>query len=184
MRTSIRNWSRLRELGVQMYKRQGTVDLKRTIKELRQTLKDCTLRISSQKKEISNLKKRLAFYEKRHYGVEIDPLRHNTMESIDKFFATVEDASPYVAFGQALRLVLEEHRVCLNGKSILDWGVGPGLALLEIVGSSQPRSLTGFDTSEVALSTPGRFFPKGASKAKTSTKRPRRGLTSSSVPRP
>lgn len=144
-----------------MIKFQGTTDLKRTITELRQTLNDRALRISSQGIEISKLKKRLAFYEKRDYGAEIDPLHHNTVENMDRFFTTVEDVSPYIAFGQALRLVLEEHRVSLNGKSILDWGVGPGLCLMEIIRSSQPKSLTGFDTSENALGYAKSILPRG-----------------------
>lgn len=149
-----------------MHERQGKTDLEQTVKALRQTLKDRALRISSQTAEISKLKQRLTFYEKRDYGTEIEPLRHNTIESMNRFFATVEDTSPYIDFGQALKLVLEKHRVSLNGKSILDWGVGPGLALMEIIGSSQTKSVTGFDTSEVALEHARSIIPQGRFESK------------------
>ena len=114
-----------------------------------------------QEDQISSYKKKLHFYERREYGDEINPLQHNTAEAMDEFFQKIDDVEPYIAFGRSLRKELDERGLTTSGKTVLDWGVGPGIVLHEIVADCNPLNITGYDTSEVALSHARLLFPKG-----------------------
>lgn len=91
---------------------------------------------------------------------EIDPIQHNTAESMDDFFSTIEDEAPYVQFGQTLRNLISLHGVDLDGASVLDFGTGPGVALKAVVNGWLPRRVVGYDFSERALEFARSYYPQ------------------------
>jgi 2-polyprenyl-3-methyl-5-hydroxy-6-metoxy-1,4-benzoquinol methylase len=109
----------------------------------------------------SDIKKRLAFYEKRDYGADIDPILHNTPKGMDSYFQEIPSEAPYTIFGSALRGLLQDFHVSLDGRDIVDWGVGPGVALNELVRGFSPKSIRGYDTSEAALAHARERIPSG-----------------------
>lgn len=66
---------------------------------------------------------------KGYWHSEIDTLEHNTQASMDAFFENIPDKGPYIAFGRALSELAQTLSLDLDGKTVADFGVGPGLAL-------------------------------------------------------
>ena len=82
---------------------------------------------------------------------EIATLEHNSRESMNKFFDVIEDADPYVHFGDAVREIIQNEGIDLDGKSVIDYGVGPGIALKQVLLESTPKCVVACDFSESAL---------------------------------
>lgn len=133
--------------------RSSLLQLQRDMAQVQSTLQT-TLR------ELTAARKSLVVYTKRDYGHGIDPGQHNTCASMDKFFAVVEEER-YVLFGKKVREVIKQQDIALKGKSVADWGIGPGRALKQILTDERPRSVTGFDMSEEALTHAGTHLPGG-----------------------
>lgn len=91
----------------------------------------------------------------------IDPIFHNTAESMDKFFERIEDRSTYIEFGEALRRLVNEHHISLEGKTIVDFGVGPAIALSVLVEGYEPKKIVGYDFSDKALDYARTQVPTG-----------------------
>ena len=97
----------------------------------------------------------------RHGRAEVDPSTHNTAAAMDAFFAEVADETPYVEFATALRTVLDGHGVLLDGRHIIDVGVGPGLMLAALLSGRRAGSVTGVDFSGAALAHAAKAIPGG-----------------------
>ena len=111
--------------------------------------------------ENRQLRRRLALYERRHQMKNVDAVVHNSESSMDAFFAQADEREPYVRFGQALRVELRRRGISLDGRRILDVGVGPGIALKELLRGSHPKNLAGFDFSRSALERARLELPEG-----------------------
>jgi len=86
----------------------------------------------------------------QHAG--IDTIEHNSKAGMDMFFEKISNAQPYTEFGKSLRALIDKLDISLDGISIADVGVGPGIALSALLKNSYPSSVHGFDFSQVALS--------------------------------
>lgn len=117
--------------------------------------------IASLKRQLVAYERKLRYYERRDYSPEIDPIAHNTAAAMDEFFDSIENEEVYSSFGRALRTILDQHGESAAGKTVLDWGTGPGIVLNEILRGSEPKSVTGYDFSNAALSHARKLLPQG-----------------------
>ena len=139
-------------------KNQQVVELRSKLLDTRRTLNG---KLEDSRAEVRRLRRQLAVYERRHRMRGVDALAHNRESTMDDFFAADIDPEPYVRFGAALRLQLRKHRVRLDGLSVADAGVGPGIALKELLRGSHPAHIVGFDYSRAALETARQMLPSG-----------------------
>lgn len=132
---------------------------------LREKLVETRATIGSQlqavREENQELRRKVATYERRHAMKGVDALAHNSESSMEAYFAEIPDDEPYVRFGAALRDVLRQRGVVLDDRSVLDAGVGPGIALHELLRNAKPAAVTGFDFSTTALDNARRLLPQG-----------------------
>ncbi len=117
--------------------------------------------IAEMRSENTKMRQKLAFYEGRLYGREIDPTLHNTTESMDSFFSSLSEEGKYREFGESFRDVLEKKRILFQDLRVLDFGVGPGIVLAELLANQKPAEIVGYDTSEVGLSHAKKVIPSG-----------------------
>lgn len=92
---------------------------------------------------------------------DIDPRRHNTVHSMNSFFSREPEVERYEEFADALKVKLKAHQVTLNGKDILDVGVGPGYVLSRLLKHHSPRAIHGIDFSEVAIDNCRQLMSQG-----------------------
>jgi 2-polyprenyl-3-methyl-5-hydroxy-6-metoxy-1,4-benzoquinol methylase len=132
---------------------------------LREKLLETRTTLGSQlqavREENQELRRKVATYERRHAMKDVDALAHNTKSSMEAYFAEIPDDEPYVRFGTALRDELQQRGILLDGQSVLDAGVGPGIALHELLRNATPAAVTGFDFSTSALEHARRLLPHG-----------------------
>ena len=127
---------------------------------LREKLKQSREMIRRKQAQIVELNSKIATLRDRGVdGREIDSVAHNSQAGMNGFFETIQDETPYRRFGAELRTLLYQEGVAVNAKSIGDFGVGPGIALQEVLNGRTPLSITGFDFSPVALDHARRFLP-------------------------
>lgn len=91
---------------------------------------------------------------------EIDPLAHNSAHGMDAFFASVDNLEPYIAFGLAIRSLLDKHSIELKNKRVLDFGTGPGVALKACLEDAGCAKVVGHDYSNAALDFAQTYFPE------------------------
>lgn len=136
------------------------------LSELRAKLLDTRRSLNSKleeaRAEVRQLRRQLAVYERRIRMRGVDALAHNRESAMDDFFTEAIDPEPYIRFGAALRLQLRKHAVRLDGRTVADAGVGPGIALKELLRGSEPRHVVGFDYSSAALETARMMLPMGS----------------------
>jgi 2-polyprenyl-3-methyl-5-hydroxy-6-metoxy-1,4-benzoquinol methylase len=130
-------------------------------KKLVETRASLGSQLQAVREENQELRRKLATHERRHAMKDVDALAHNTQSSMEAYFADIPDDEPYVRFGAALRDELQRRGVALDGRSVLDAGVGPGIALHELLRNATPAAVTGFDFSTTALDNARRLLPDG-----------------------
>lgn len=84
------------------------------------------------------------------------PTEHNTPEGMDRFYADPDnllhfEEEIYRELAAALRGLLVEEGVALDGRSVGDFGCGVGQVLQHLVEGASPAELVGLDFSEAAL---------------------------------
>ena len=94
--------------------------------------------------------------------VVTSPLRHNSKEGLDQFYADLETAESYLDFKFYDHLLefLQGNGIALTGKNVVDVGCGTG-RLLMAVNEKSPKSITGFEYSEAALKGACANLPSG-----------------------
>lgn len=139
-------------------KNEQVAELRSKLLDTRRTLNE---RLEIARKEAREFRRALALHERRHKMTDVDALSHNSAASMDEYFVEV-DEEPYVRFGSALRQELRRRGIGLSGRTVADAGVGPGIALKELLRGSEPAGVFGFDFSETALERARRELPQGA----------------------
>ena len=129
--------------------RAKIVDLREELnaqrQETRQYVQECRkLRAELAKLHKSNSKVRV---DRR----DVDTIGHNSLEGMDSFFQSIPNREPYELFGSKLKALCDQIGVQLDGRHILDAGVGPAIALKRFLEQSQPASVTGWDFSNEAI---------------------------------
>ena len=122
-------------------------------------------RINAISASLAKLNDRNAILKKRINAISaslaIDPLAHNSPSAMDRFFDRIDDDTRYEEFAAALAPIAARHGICFDGKSVLDFGVGPGIVLARLLDGSTPRRVTGYDFSEAALAIAQERIPFG-----------------------
>lgn len=138
--------------------------LREKLLETRRTLNDKVEEVRAENRE---LRHKVARYERRHLMKNVDAVAHNTPGAMDDFFADVEDETPYRRFGAALREHLAAQGISLNDQRVADTGVGPGIALHELLQGSRPASVVGYDFSAKAVEHASRLLPDARFEVRT-----------------
>lgn len=128
--------------------------------KLLETRENLNGKIEELRDENRELRRKVALYERRHLMKNVDALAHNRESAMDDFFADVEDETPYRRFGSALREQLAAMDLSFDGRSVADTGVGPGLALHELLLGSTPKAVVGYDFSAKALDVARTVLPQ------------------------
>ena len=83
-------------------------------------------------------------------------------EVLDKFFSKEIEENTYVDFGIALRGECQKRSINPANRKVIDFGVGPGIVLGEVLDEAQPSSLVAADFSESALGHAKERFPSAS----------------------
>lgn len=86
-------------------------------------------------------------------------LAHNTQEGMDEFFSADIEEKTYLDFGRALRSLVLDQGITFEGRRVIDFGVGPGLVLKEVLVGFRPSMLVGADFSTIALNHARKRLP-------------------------
>ncbi|MAC73977.1 MAG: hypothetical protein CMJ22_00100 [Phycisphaerae bacterium] len=81
----------------------------------------------------------------------VETLAHNTPEGMNDFFSSDIEEKKYSGFGRVLRSLILDHEISFDGRRVIDFGVGPGLVLEEVLRGSRPSIVVGADFSTIAL---------------------------------
>ena len=165
-------WLRLRDDEAYQDLRQGTEELKILLARRTESVKilrtrNATLRgvVAQCRHTTTKLNDRNAILKKRINAISAslatDPLAHNRPSAMDRFFDRLDDDTRYEEFAAALAPIVARHGICFDGKSVLDFGVGPGIVLARLLDGSTPRRVTGYDFSEAALAIARERIPFG-----------------------
>ncbi len=144
--------------------REDNALLREKLLDTRRTL---NAKMDELRAENRELRHKVARYERRHLMRNVDAIAHNTPGAMDDFFADVEDETPYRRFGAALREQLVAEGVSLDGRRVADTGVGPGIALHELLQGSRPSSVVGYDFSAKAVEHARRLLPNARFEVRT-----------------
>ena len=136
-------------------------DLRSKLNAARDMVKKKQEAIDTLNTRIAALKNKISDLEGYHADVQgFDTIEHNTKESMDRFFSSIDNHDPYIMFGAALKNILLEHDVDCSGKTVVDFGTGPGIALKAALEGMKPDAVTGYDFSKAALEFAQEFYPE------------------------
>ncbi|MDA8870305.1 methyltransferase domain-containing protein [Rhizobiaceae bacterium] len=147
------------QLKAQVQESRKRADSDADVDRIRQTMKALQER-NEQLKELAK-KLREDYRNARVDHRSVDPTEHNTADSMNAFFAANQEEMPYGEFGRAFIKVLNEHKVELDGKRLLDLGVGPGTMLAGLLVGKKPSLIQGIDFSTVAIEQARSRFSNG-----------------------
>ena len=134
--------------------------------QLKETVNDVRKKVREQQAVIEDYREKLAtartmYRNARTDARDIDPIAHNTAGAMDEFFSQEESDEPYREFAVALKQVLAGRDIALDGKSVLDVGVGPGTMLAGLITNATPASVVGLDFSAAAIARARTQMPQG-----------------------
>lgn len=150
---------RIEVLKIKLLQTRQTLDARNT--ELKSQLLQAREAFDARNAELRTL---LAEARKNSAGVDtraIMPLEHNSKESMDAHFADIIDEKPYLILARGVVSMLQKHNVVLDGKSVLDIGIGPGIVLKAILSEYKPTSISGNDFSDAAIKQASERIPEG-----------------------
>lgn len=139
-------------------KNEQIAELRSKLLETRRILND---RVEAARSEVRRLNRELAFSQRGMRVLDADAIAHNRRTSMDQYFNGQIDPEPYVRFGAALRQAVRRHDIRFDGKSVVDVGMGPGIALNELLRGSHPTTIAGFDFSARAIEVARAAMPEG-----------------------
>jgi 2-polyprenyl-3-methyl-5-hydroxy-6-metoxy-1,4-benzoquinol methylase len=118
------------------------------VETLKTKLEEARAMVAKKQDSIERLRLQLASFMSSE---GVDTLAHNTQEGMDEFFSETLQEKIYESFGRVLREKIRERGIELDGRRVIDFGIGPGIVLEELLGHSKPSRLVGADFSTTAL---------------------------------
>jgi 2-polyprenyl-3-methyl-5-hydroxy-6-metoxy-1,4-benzoquinol methylase len=118
------------------------------VETLKTKLEEARAMVAKKQDSIERLRLQLASFMSSE---GVDTLAHNTQEGMDEFFSETLQEKTYLDFGRALRSLVLDQGVTFEGRRVIDFGVGPGLVLEEVLVGSSPSIVVGADFSTIAL---------------------------------
>lgn len=149
-----------------LQKKQKIIDtLNSRIVILKNTIATQRGKIHTNKDTIDKLNARLELRAERAQQVkkdgEFNTIMHNSAEGMDHFFGAIGDQEIYLEFGRAVGNLFKEKGVSATGKDVVDFGIGPGIALKALLADFQPSRIVGLDFSKNAISIAQKHIPDG-----------------------
>ena len=138
-------------------------DAKRMAGLKQETIEDFKLKIAEARELVKRKQESLDLLNSRLESFSgdqsINTFCHNTQEGMDKFFSEEIEESTYLDFGRVLKNILSRHGVDFQSRRVIDFGIGPGIVLAELIGDAEPSKLVGADFSAIALDHARERFP-------------------------